>query len=91
MAIATAPCPDAAQRQHAVSPVGAEPFQSGGRPASRQPASDTIGAGAPSLQQLVDYQRGLYERTIPLWQVILARMGTRIPASQHQEHAHETP
>ena len=41
--------------------------------------SHPVEAGAPSPQELLEYQRDLYERTILLWDAMLKRMGTSCP------------
>lgn len=48
--------------------------QSSLKPVSIQPRSDEIEALAPSAQELVEFQREFYERTIPLWNTMLERM-----------------
>ena len=61
-----------AERQRPGTPVRPRwsprvPPQSSFKAAGRQPKSDEIEALAPSLQELVEFQREFHERTIPLW------------------------
>ncbi|HEX9721569.1 MAG TPA: hypothetical protein VGA59_17770 [Ramlibacter sp.] len=70
-----------AERRHSGTPLGLMQAPrvkppSSLKAASHQPKSDAIEALAPSLQELVEFQREFYERTIPLWNAMLKRMGT---------------
>ena len=54
--------------------------------ASHQPKSDAIESGARSSQDSLEYQRDLYERTIPLWGAMLKRMGTSCASANDVSH-----